>query len=203
MNFKKEVFRIINSFSTNYLGIIIHKVYPRYFEKNALKGKDLIGVEIGVNEGKHSFSMSRTGKVKKLYLIDPYEEYSEMSNLDTAKEKAYELLKDENVLFIYKKSEDAIKDVPDKLDFVYIDGAHDYDNVKKDIKNYWGKVKAGGVLGGHDMANGKSYEGEEYNGVVQAVAEFVVRNNLKLYTERREWWVIKKDVNDNNSEVKK
>jgi len=191
MEIKKVIFRITNNFLINYLGIYVTKIYPRYFEKNGLQGKNLIGAEIGVNSGEHSYSMFRTGKVKKLYLIDPYEEYSEMSDLNIAKEKAYNLLKNENVGFIYKKSKDAIKDIPNSLDFVYIDGAHDYDNVKKDIRNYWEKVKDGGVLGGHDCANGKGFENESANGVIQAVVEFVAENNLKLYIENREWWVIK------------
>ncbi len=199
---KKEIYKFINFFTVNYLNFEIKRIFPRYFEKNALKGNSLVGVEIGVNNGEHSYSMFKTGKVEKLYLIDPYEEYPEMDNLDIAKEKAYDLLENENVLFIYKKSENAVNDVPDELDFVYIDGSHDYENVKKDIKNYWGKVRVGGVLGGHDMANGKHFEGEEYNGVVKAVTEFVIRYNLKLYIENREWWVIKKDTQDLGEERK-
>ncbi len=199
---KKEIYKFINYLAVNYFNFEIKRIFPRYFEKNALKGNNLVGVEIGVNSGEHSYSMFKTGKVKKLYLIDPYKEYYEMDNLDIAKEQAYDLLKDENVLFIYEKSENVINDIPDKLDFVYIDGAHDYENVKKDIKNYWGKVKVGGVFGGHDIANGKHFEGEEYNGVVRAVTEFVVENNLKLYIENREWWIIKKDTQDMGEEQK-
>lgn len=37
------------------------------------------------------------------------------------------------------------------LDFVFIDGCHTYDCVKKDIDAYYPKVKPGGVLAGHDI----------------------------------------------------
>ena len=36
------------------------------------------------------------------------------------------------------------------LDFVYIDGAHDYNSAYKDIVSWKSKVKKGGLLMGHD-----------------------------------------------------
>jgi len=38
----------------------------------------------------------------------------------------------------------------DSLDFVLIDAAHDYENVKKDIEHWYPKVRKGGVLAGDD-----------------------------------------------------
>ncbi len=41
--------------------------------------------------------------------------------------------------------------VPDKsLSFVYIDAAHDYESVKRDIMAWFPKVKPGGTMAGHD-----------------------------------------------------
>ncbi|GAI57889.1 unnamed protein product [marine sediment metagenome] len=83
-------------------------------------------------------------------------------------------------------SADAVNLIPDNLDFVYIDGNHAYEFVKEDIKNYWPKVKKGGVFGGHDYYNlSKARE------VKKAVDEFVKENKLKLFTGNIDWWVVK------------
>jgi len=41
----------------------------------------------------------------------------------------------------------------ESLDFVFIDAAHDYESVKKDIATWYPKVKTDGLLGGHDYGN--------------------------------------------------
>ena len=173
--------------------IQLRRIFPRPFVRFGLYGDNLVGAEIGVYKGINAKSMFKSGKVDKLYLIDPYEFYegrmSMMNSLSKAKEKALNLLRDKNVEFIYKKSRDAVIDIPNDLDFVYIDGAHDYKNVQKDIKNYWKKIKVGGVIGGHDMSNGR---GGGNNGVIKAVTEFAVSNNLKLYIEYPDWWIYKR-----------
>jgi predicted O-methyltransferase YrrM len=51
-----------------------------------------------------------------------------------------------------------------EFDFVYIDGVHTYDQVKKDIQNYLPFIKKGGVIGGHDYVQG-------WSGVMKAVDE--------------------------------
>lgn len=50
-------------------------------------------------------------------------------------------------------------------DFIYIDGSHEYEDVKRDLVSYWPLLKAGGVMAGDDY-------NDEWPGVKQAVAEF-------------------------------
>jgi predicted O-methyltransferase YrrM len=46
---------------------------------------------------------------------------------------------------------DAVQDFQDKdLDFVYIDGAHDFKSVADDICEWERKVRPGGIVFGHD-----------------------------------------------------
>jgi predicted O-methyltransferase YrrM len=52
----------------------------------------------------------------------------------------------------------------ESLDYVFIDAAHDYKSVKKDITAWLPKVKKGGILSGDDYL-------QQHGGVVQAVNE--------------------------------
>ena len=70
-----------------------------------------------------------------------------------------------NITLIRKTSDDAVKELDgETYDFVYIDGIHQYKNVKQDIINYLPLVKKGGYIGGHDY-------GEPWPGVKVAVDE--------------------------------
>lgn len=41
----------------------------------------------------------------------------------------------------------------ESFDFIYLDGAHDYDTVRCELPLYWEKVKVGGILAGHDYSD--------------------------------------------------
>lgn len=176
------------------------------FIKETLKG-DLIGVEIGVFHGSNALEMLRGLKIKKLYLVDSYVKYWDETKfryddeLDLAYKRARSITNDfkDKVVFKKLKSADASKLIPDELDFVYIDANHDYEHVSEDIKNYWEKIKKGGVFSGHDYEQREKKEDVRW-GVTKAVDEFVKKNGLKLYVEcdnddknpgNHDWWVIK------------
>lgn len=74
-------------------------------------------------------------------------------------------------------------------DLVYIDADHHYEPVKLDIAIWWPRVAPHGILAGHD------YTGT-HPGVVQAVNEFALENDLTVYfTHENEWqsWYIYRD----------
>jgi len=53
------------------LSEIKHRIFPRPFEKLAVKAKRLIGVEIGVYKADHAKSLLNYLDIEKLFLIDP------------------------------------------------------------------------------------------------------------------------------------
>ena len=55
--------------------------------------------------------------------------------------------------------------IPPGLDFVYIDALHDYESVKRDIQDWFPKLRSEGILCGHDYNEGNE-------GTIQAVNEF-------------------------------
>lgn len=114
-------------------------------------------VEIGSYAGESTVVFAK--HFKKVIAIDPFiEGYDEKdptcycAPLSTV---VYEAFKERtkffnNIVHIKKTSDDAVEDI-DKVDFVYIDGNHEYEQVKKDILNYLPKIKKGAFIGGHDF----------------------------------------------------
>lgn len=48
----------------------------------------------------------------------------------------------------------ALQAIPlESVDFIYLDGAHNYANVKAELEPYWQRVRPGGMLAGHDYCN--------------------------------------------------
>lgn len=75
----------------------------------------------------------------------------------------------------------------ESLDFVFIDGAHDYQSVKNDINHWYPKVKKGGYIAGDDFG---------WDGVNKAVKEFfgndILNPSIGPNKEINTWMNIKK-----------
>lgn len=120
------------------------------------------GAEIGVYKGDYSAKLAQFGG--ELYSIDPWKLYKDYGNsrgqkrLDTQFEIATERLKPyPNAHIIRKTSMEALDDFDDgSLDFVYIDGNHQFAYVAEDIYHWAIKVRQGGIISGHDYAYYKS-----------------------------------------------
>jgi len=159
-----------------------------YVKEHTNSSTSLIGVEIGVDLGLNSKNIMNHLNIKKLYLIDPYSGvYSRITGnerYNTAKRRLKKYEQTGKVIWKIMTSEKAAMEVPNDLDFVYIDGDHSKEGVKKDLLLWYPKVKPGGTFGGHDFCGSAI-------GVIEAVVEFTQQQNLKLYGNINDWWVIK------------
>jgi hypothetical protein len=156
-----------------------------------------VGAEIGVFDGYFSEFMCQTIPNLKLYSIDAWEVYPGYrdhkfeSSMRKAEAKARERLDPYGVTIIKKFSKDAAKDIPDEsLDFVYIDGNHEYHSVKEDIEFWAPKVKRYGIVAGDDY-----YMTRAGNlGVIQAANEYAAGGGFDLQTTL---WDLDNPVVDN------
>lgn len=101
-------------------------------------------VEVGCAYGESSEIFS--GYFKNVFSIDPWE-WSLLAEAAFDKmQKAHP-----NVVKLKGYDFEFLKRVPNRsLDFVYLDGDHDYPGVKKNILDWMPKIKKEGFIGGHD-----------------------------------------------------
>ena len=151
--------------------------------------KSLIGCEIGVAKAYNAKNLCELLNVKTLFLIDPYEPYPQEHKLSHHKGQFTEAQQNleafQNVVeWLLCYSTEAIQWLPNKLDFVYVDGNHQYQHVKQDLRLYFEKVRHGGVIGGHDFCG-------NWTGVVKAVVEFADEKELDLHGAEHDFWFVK------------
>jgi predicted O-methyltransferase YrrM len=115
-------------------------------------------VEIGSWKGKSSILLSLASPEDSIvFAIDPHigshehkELYGQVDTFEEFKQNLLEAGVNENVRCIRKFSRDAVDDIPDKIDLLWIDGSHDYKDVKDDFLLYFPKLRDGGVVAWHD-----------------------------------------------------
>lgn len=170
------------------------------------KIKDLNGgniVEIGTWKGDFADFMLENSKNTTLYAIDPYIKYSEFDDScnDYVDDDFYIDVKNrletkfgDRIKMVRKTSYDAIDDIPNNIDFLYIDGNHRYSYVFKELELYYDKVKPGGFIIGDDAfdtdESNRNSEGDIYivhpydwgyglYGVIKAFKDFEKLKNIK------------------------
>ena len=140
---------------------------------------EFIIVEIGSYTGQST--MMFADEAKLVISVDPYmNDYDDKDDAchaaDIPTEVYQKFLENtasyKNISHIKMTSDDAIKVLGNlKVDLVYIDGVHTYEQVKKDIKNYRNIIKPGGLLCGHDYC-------PAFQGVMDAIDEALGKPNL-------------------------
>lgn len=170
------------------------------------------GVEIGTDQGEYAEVLCRTIPGLELFCVDPWlahayepgeqpESKEGQEFFDKRYQQTVNRLRDFNATIIRKTSMGVVHTFPDNsLDFVYIDGNHDFLNVTQDIHYWFKKVRPGGILSGHDYVR---YPSKKYNHVQKVVNAYmttyhllpvflVTPTNEGLKRDRfRSWFIVK------------
>jgi len=154
--------------------------------------KNLVGVEIGVSAGDNAFDMLVKLDIDTLYLVDPYVGFQQWSQekLDLHLEIAQGLLQNfsNKIIWLREYSNNAVEEIEDELDFVYVDGDHTKRGALEDLKAYWPKIKIGGLMCGDNL---------EVTAVRSAITEFSKTREEHLYSAQNidvntiDWWFVK------------
>lgn len=164
------------------------------------KDRPVRGVEIGVLNGNTAHRILAARPLMFHIMIDPWEVPEEGSSYalsgddnsskpQEAHETAYEktiactAFAADRIEIIRDYAQNVVDKYPDEsFDYIFIDGDHSYDGVKRDIAAWKSKVKKGGWIGGHD------YNHPRLPGVKQAVDEAFPENSIEL-DDNRTWFV--------------
>ena len=138
-----------------------------------------VGAEIGVYKGEFSEKLSKAEL--KLYAVDPWLIYKDYGNprgqsrLDFQYEHTKRVLSPyPKCTIIRKTSMEAVEDFKDEsLDFVYIDGNHEFRYIAEDLYEWTKKVRKGGIVSGHDYFYVKNGTGAQIWHVAYVLKAFV------------------------------
>lgn len=118
-----------------------------------------VGVEIGCSEGNTAWFLLNVHPTLNLTSIDPYISYVDWNLNKVDGPHFYNKVVEKMASFsdrfklIKDYSDNVVQQFEDEsLDFIFIDGLHTYDQVKKDCENYYSKIKPGGLFAGHDFS---------------------------------------------------
>lgn len=152
------------------------------------------GIEVGVQYGQGSEMWLDANVVEEMYGVDPYKtEIGEVSPIGKqVDDLTYgfamgKLSKFRNrYTHIKKTSMEALTDVPNTVDFVYLDAGKDKKSIMDDLAYWYPKIKVGGIMFGHD------YNHVSYPHITTIIDNFFGKKpNVE---DGGIWWVEKKDI---------
>lgn len=149
------------------VGHLANKPSRAYFADLFRKGCFKSGIEVGVASGRFSEHVLSVNKEVNFvwHMIEPlpneelkkrFAIFNGTANFRLGSWAGHGIGQRAHIFFWQYFSTDpkVLRDIPDEgVDFIYLDGAHDYKNVKLELPFYYDKLQPGGVLAGHDYCN--------------------------------------------------
>ena len=173
-----------------------------------------MGLEIGVHLGNFSQQVLDVVHPAKFHLVDPWmyvadDEYKGSlygggksdgqimmdQRFDQVQQRFRSEISRDIVTIHRASSEDAVGVFSDEyFDWIYIDGNHLYEFVKRDLDLYSSKVKDGGIIAGDDYG----FPGWWNDGVTQAVDEFLSAGHAEMIGVRYGQFMLRKRAQGSN-----
>jgi len=162
--------------------------------KNYINDDNLQLVEVGSYCGESSEIIATHFPNSTLNCVDPWEKYIEEGSTYDLDKQELELKEAEQIFTsmasrysnIKKNKMSSIQyasQIEDEsIDFIYIDGNHQYSSVIEDLTMWNKKVKKGGIISGHDF---------NWSPVSRAIYEFFDKSPVSVF-EDNSWFYIKK-----------
>ena len=166
------------------------------------------GAEIGVEQGEYAEILLKANPNLRYYGIDAwqtyggYRDHTRQNKLDTF----YEITK--NRLEQFNRPEHRVNLIRDfsvnashlfddaSLDFVYIDGNHDFLHATQDIYYWSKKVRKGGIIAGHDYIQRK--DGAAHVHVVHVLRGYTESYDIKPWFVRGRDAKIEGEIRDSS-----
>ena len=137
--------------------------------------KGAVCTEVGIWKCDYSKKIMETTRPRKLYLVDIDETAIQCANSTFGPEIA-----DRTVATHLGDSAVFLESMPDGyFDWIYIDGDHSYEGVKRDLAAARAKLKQGGLLAMNDYIYFEPSGFSKY-GVVEAVNEFCIEQDFEI-----------------------
>lgn len=155
-----------------YLYILAKKCGGNIVEIGSWKGKSTVCLALG----------SKAGSGGKVIAIDPHQgladEHAGIHRLEDTEPIFRENIKrtgvDDIVIPLMVKSEEAVKGWTEPISLLWIDGAHDYENAKRDFLLWEQHLKEGGVIAFHDALYSL---GHNYPGIRKVMYKYIFQSN--------------------------
>ena len=167
-------------------GLITHAEAKRLYELAKSCGGTI--VEIGSWKGKSTVCLalgSMAGSKGKVFAVDPHQgtydsfsgQYTALNTEPMFRENIKRAQADDIVTPLVMKSEEAAKKWTDPISLLWIDGAHDYENVNLDFTLWEPHLIPGGVICFHDTLYCLGHPWRTYHGIKKVVIDNIFKSS--------------------------
>jgi predicted O-methyltransferase YrrM len=152
---------------------------------NAHFQREIEMIEVGSYIGESTMMFKDALATYKIHCVDMWGVTDKYTQSEISKaEEVFDMLTCRSTVIKKHKTHSRNKRLQSigKVDFIYIDASHNYDDVKADIAFYLPFLNDGGIIAGHDFT-------PKFEGVIKAVAESFPNHSVKVYEDTS--WLVK------------